>query len=404
MSTFSDLGLSKNRPRSRRKPRLQRAHTRSSAGNPPLFSIDAMSSPPPRREQGKTAAFSLPALDMLEKAKRPKSPSMLVITPTRELAMQIAEVCSTIADKTSHRIATVVGGVAVNPQITRLAKGVDVLIATPGASIDLMNQKAVNLENVTTLILDEADRACSTWDFSSVKRIVSATPEKGKRSCFQQPWTNPSWIKSARCSTIRLGSNCRQGETADTVDQFIAEIPHALKPALLIALLKSRGDPDASSFSQGRDTAPTRHAESSSAQGFAAEAIHSDRSQNQRKRALDNFAAGVTDILVATDVLARGIDVDEVSYVVNYDIPVQAEDYVHRIGRTGRAGAQGFAVTFVSPENKSELTSIEKFIKMKIPTMSVEGFNLEEAAEEAAARATRAAARKDPNWQKQLAS
>ena len=130
--------------------------------------------------------------------------------------------------------------------------------------------------------------------------------------------------------------------------------------------------------------------------GFAAEAIHSDRSQNQRKRALDNFAAGVTDILVATDVLARGIDVDEVSYVVNYDIPVQAEDYVHRIGRTGRAGAQGFAVTFVSPENKSELTSIEKFIKMKIPTMSVEGFNLEEAAEEAAARATRAAARKDP--------
>ena len=130
--------------------------------------------------------------------------------------------------------------------------------------------------------------------------------------------------------------------------------------------------------------------------GYHAEAIHSDRSQNQRKRALDNFASGETDILVATDVLARGIDVDEVSYVVNYDVPTQAEDYVHRIGRTGRAGAEGFAITFVSPENKDELAAIEKLIKRDIPEIEIAGFNLEEAAEAAAERATRANARRDP--------
>ena len=165
-----------------------------------------------------------------------------------------------------------------------------------------------------------------------------------------------------------------KGETADTVDQFIAEIPHALKPALLIALLKSRGSRRVIVFARTRHRADAACRKLKRA-GFAAEAIHSDRSQNQRKRALDNFAAGVTDILVATDVLARGIDVDEVSYVVNYDIPVQAEDYVHRIGRTGRAGAQGFAVTFVSPENKSELTSIEKFIKKSLPLSDFPGLD-----------------------------
>ena len=395
MSTFADLGLSKT---------VLAAVESLGYSEPTPVQAQAIPLVLDRRDviaaaktgTGKTAAFSLPTLAMLEKAKRPKSPSMLVITPTRELAMQIAEVCSTIADKTSHRIATVVGGVAVNPQITRLAKGVDVLIATPGRLIDLMNQNAVNLENVTMLVLDEADRMLDMGFLPSVKRIVSATPEKRQTLLFSA--TVDKSIMDQVGSMLHdpaLVQIAAKGETADTVDQFIAEIPHALKPALLIALLKSRGSRRVIVFARTRHRADAACRKLKRA-GFAAEAIHSDRSQNQRKRALDNFAAGVTDILVATDVLARGIDVDEVSYVVNYDIPVQAEDYVHRIGRTGRAGAQGFAVTFVSPENKLELTSIEKFIKMKIPTMSVEGFNLEEAAEEAAARATRAAARKDP--------
>ena len=171
-------------------------------------------------------------------------------------------------------------------------------------------------------------------------------------------------------------------------------MPHTLKPDLLAALLKERGHKRVIVFARTRHRADAACRKLKRA-GYHAEAIHSDRSQNQRKRALDNFASGETDILVATDVLARGIDVDEVSYVVNYDVPTQAEDYVHRIGRTGRAGAEGFAITFVSPENKDELAAIEKLIKRDIPEIEIAGFNLEEAAEAAAKKEKRRAKEKE---------
>ncbi len=345
---------------------------------------------------GKTAAFSLPSLDRLQRADRKKSPTMLVITPTRELAMQIQEVCGVIAKSRGLRVANVVGGVRIEPQIDRLARGVDVLIATPGRLIDLMNQKAVDLSQVQILVLDEADRMLDMGFLPSVRRIVEATPatrqtllfsatiDKGVLSQVDAMLNDPAIVQIAA-----------KGETADTVDQYIARVPHTLKPDLLAALLKERGAKRVIVFARTRHRADAACRKLKRA-GYHAEAIHSDRSQNQRKRALDNFAAGTTDILVATDVLARGIDVDEVSYVVNYDVPVQAEDYVHRIGRTGRAGAEGFAVTFVAPENKDELTAIEKLIKRPIPEIEVSGFNLEEAAEAAAARATRANAKHDP--------
>ncbi len=345
---------------------------------------------------GKTAAFSLPSLDRLQRADRKKSPTMLVITPTRELAMQIQEVCGVIAKSRGLRVANVVGGVRIEPQIDRLARGVDVLIATPGRLIDLMNQKAVDLSQVQILVLDEADRMLDMGFLPSVRRIVEATPatrqtllfsatiDKGVLSQVDAMLNDPAIVQIAA-----------KGETADTVDQYIARVPHTLKPDLLAALLKERGAKRVIVFARTRHRADAACRKLKRA-GYHAEAIHSDRSQNQRKRALDNFAAGTTDILVATDVLARGIDVDEVSYVVNYDVPVQAEDYVHRIGRTGRAGAEGFAVTFVAPENKDELAAIEKLIKRPIPEIEVSGFNLEEAAEAAAARATRANAKHDP--------
>ncbi len=345
---------------------------------------------------GKTAAFSLPSLDRLQRADRKKAPAMLVITPTRELAMQIQEVCGVIAKSRGLRVANVVGGVKIEPQIDRLARGVDVLIATPGRLIDLMNQKAVDLSQVQILVLDEADRMLDMGFLPSVRRIVEATPatrqtllfsatiDKGVLSQVDAMLNDPAIVQIAA-----------KGETADTVDQYIARVPHTLKPDLLAALLKERGAKRVIVFARTRHRADAACRKLKRA-GYHAEAIHSDRSQNQRKRALDNFAAGTTDILVATDVLARGIDVDEVSYVVNYDVPVQAEDYVHRIGRTGRAGAEGFAVTFVAPENKPELAAIEKLIKRPIPEIEVPGFNLEEAAEAAAARATRANAKHDP--------
>ena len=332
---------------------------------------------------GKTAAFSLPSLDVLARAERKKAPAMLVITPTRELAMQIQEVCQTIARTRGL-------------QIDRLARGVDVLIATPGRLIDLMNQKAVDLSQVQVLVLDEADRMLDMGFLPSVRRIVEATPKSRQTLLFSATIDKGVLDQvDAMLDDPAIVQIAAKGETADTVEQYIAHVPHTLKPDLLAALLKERGHKRVIVFARTRHRADAACRKLKRA-GYHAEAIHSDRSQNQRKRALDNFASGETDILVATDVLARGIDVDEVSYVVNYDVPTQAEDYVHRIGRTGRAGAEGFAITFVSPENKDELAAIEKLIKRDIPEIEIAGFNLEEAAEAAAERATRANARRDP--------
>ena len=345
---------------------------------------------------GKTAAFSLPSLDILARAERKKAPAMLVITPTRELAMQIQEVCQTIARTRGLRVANVVGGVKIEPQIDRLARGVDVLIATPGRLIDLMNQKAVDLSQVQVLVLDEADRMLDMGFLPSVRRIVEATPKSRQTLLFSATIDKGVLDQvDAMLNDPAIVQIAAKGETADTVEQYIAHVPHTLKPDLLAALLKERGHKRVIVFARTRHRADAACRKLKRA-GYHAEAIHSDRSQNQRKRALDNFASGETDILVATDVLARGIDVDEVSYVVNYDVPTQAEDYVHRIGRTGRAGAEGFAITFVSPENKDELAAIEKLIKRDIPEIEIAGFNLEEAAEAAAERATRANARRDP--------
>lgn len=345
---------------------------------------------------GKTAAFSLPSLDRLGKAQRKKSPAMLVITPTRELAMQIQEVCQTIARTRGLRVATVVGGVKIDPQIDRLARGVDVLIATPGRLIDLMNQKAVDLSEVQILVLDEADRMLDMGFLPSVRRIVEATPATRQTLLFSATIDNSVLGQvDTMLNDPAIVQIAAKGETADTVEQYLVHVPHALKPDLLSALLKERGHQRVIVFARTRHRADAACRKLKRA-GYHAEAIHSDRSQNQRKRALDNFASGETDILVATDVLARGIDVDEVAYVVNYDVPTQAEDYVHRIGRTGRAGAEGFAVTFACPENKDELAAIEKLIKRSIPEIEVAGFNLEESAAKAAERATRANAKRDP--------
>ena len=186
-----------------------------------------------------------------------------------------------------------------------------------------------------------------------------------------------------------------KGETADTVEQYIVHVAQTLKPALLKAVLAEKGSDRVIVFARTRSRADSTCRRLKRA-GYTAEAIHSDRSQAQRRRALDNFAAGKTGVLVATDVLARGIDVEEVDYVVNYDLPTQPEDYVHRIGRTGRAGAAGFAVSFVSPETADALRDIEKLIKRPIPEMEVPSFDAEQAAEEAAGKAARADARRDP--------
>ena len=346
---------------------------------------------------GKTAAFSLPSMDKLGHAKGERGPLMLVVTPTRELAAQIAEVCEAVAKSTHHRVLSVVGGVSYNPQISALKRGTDVLIATPGRLIDLMEQKAAHLDRVEVLVLDEADRMLDMGFLPSVKKIVAATPKTRQTLLFSA--TIDRSIEGVAGTFLRdpeVVEIAHKGETADTIDQCIVRVPQVLKADLLRATIAAWGHERVIVFARTRSRADATCRRLKRA-GYSVEAIHSSRTQNQRRRALENFAAGTTDILVATDVLARGIDVDEVNYVVNYDLPTQAEDYVHRIGRTGRAGAKGRAISFVTPETQEALADIEKFTKREIPEVRIEGFDEEACAVAAAERATKAAAKRDPD-------
>lgn len=323
---------------------------------------------------GKTAAFSLPTMDKLGHAKGNKGPLMLVVTPTRELAEQIGEVCGIIAMNTHHRILTVVGGVSYNPQIQALNRGVDVLIATPGRLVDLMDQGAAHLSSVEVLVLDEADRMLDMGFWPAMRKIIGATPQNRQTLLFSA--TIDRTIMSTAGKLLHdpaMVEIAHKGETADTVEQYVMHVQQAVKPELLKGLMKERGHRRVIVFCRTRSRADATCRRLKKV-GYSVEAIHSSRSQNQRRRALENFANGTTDVLVATDVLARGIDVEEVEYVVNYDLPTQPEDYVHRIGRTGRAGEEGFAISFVTRETMKTLKEIEKLIGKDIPFTTIEGY------------------------------
>ena len=345
---------------------------------------------------GKTGAFALPTLDRLPHCKQGEGPLLLIITPTRELAAQIGEVCKTVAQCTHHRVVTVVGGVAYQPQIDALAKKTDVLIATPGRLIDLIDQQAVKLSNVRALVLDEADRMLDMGFLPSVKKIVAKTPATRQTLLF-----SATIDKSVTKNTSSLLNDpvtveiARKGEVADTIDQYLVRTPQLVKPALIKAVLEERGANRVIVFCRTRSRADSCCRRLKRA-GFNAAAIHSDRSQNQRRRALEGFATGDINIICATDVLARGIDVEAVDYVVNYDLPATPEDYVHRIGRTGRAGIAGFSISFATPDDAQALRDIEKLTKTRIPEIEVVGFNFEEAEAEAQSRQQAFQAKKDP--------
>lgn len=334
---------------------------------------------------GKTAAFSLPCMDLFAPGGKGCAPYMLVVTPTRELAQQIAEVCTSVSKFTKHRILSVVGGVSQNPQVKKLKSGVDVLIATPGRLIDLHNQRFVNLNNVGLFVLDEADRMLDMGFSPDIHRIAGFLPSQHQTMLF-----SATIDEAVERSIGKLLSNpmrvevARRGEVADTVKQSMIRIPQALKQAMLIALLNEKGASRVIVFARTRGRADSCAKRLNKA-GFRAAAIHSDRSQAKRQKALADFESGKIDVIVGTDVLARGIDVDDVSYVVNFDLPDQSEDYIHRIGRTGRAGKGGEAISFVTPENKKMLKEILRLTKQKdIPEIDANSFDLEEAKEQAA--------------------
>lgn len=316
---------------------------------------------------GKTAAFVLPAMSRLTHVARHHGPAMLVVTPTRELAQQIADVCTTVEAYTHHRSVTIVGGVGYEPQKQALRRGCDILVATPGRLVDLIEQGEAHLDEVEVLVLDEADRMLDMGFLPQMRKIVSETPSTRQTLLFSAT-LDENAIGGIRDlvhdpATVEIA---HKGTVAETIDQYVLPVSLDEKNGLLTKVLKSEGTDRVIVFTRTKHRADACCRRLRRA-GIACAPIHGDRSQNQRERALRDFRDGKVDILVATDVLARGIDVSDVRYVVNFDVPEDPEDYIHRIGRTGRAGETGWALTFVTVNDAEDLFDIERLMGQVVP-------------------------------------
>ncbi len=331
---------------------------------------------------GKTAAFALPLLHRLSKAsghedaRVPKRATRaLILAPTRELANQIYACIKTYSRHMGLRSAVVYGGVSIRGQITTMARGVDVLVATPGRLLDLMNQNHVRLDFVETYILDEADRMLDLGFAPDVRRITKALPEKRQTAMFSATMANtvrglaesllkdPVMVEVAPVST-----------TVERIDQSVMFVQKAKKRALLGSLLKGDAIGRVLIFTRTKHGADAvaRHLEKD---GVQVGVIHGNKSQNHRERTIKGFSSGRMRALVATDIAARGIDVDGVTHVINFDLPNEPDSYVHRIGRTGRAGAIGAAISFCDIEEKAYLKDIEKTIRQSVPVFADHAFH-----------------------------
>lgn len=333
---------------------------------------------------GKTAAFLLPTMNNLPHVPRSRArgrvaaqgPLMLVVTPTRELAQQIEEVCRAIARRTGHTSVTVLGGVSYNPQRDKLKRGCDILIATPGRLQDLIDQGACSLDQVQVLVLDEADRMLDMGFLPAVRRIVSYTRDDRQTLLFSATLdeqavgsitdlvTDPARVEIAPVTS-----------TADTVEQYVLPVSLESKNALLADVLKREGSNRVIVFCRTKHRADACSRRLARA-GITCAAIHGDRSQAQRERALKAFRSGECDVLVATDVLARGIDISDVRYVVNFDVPEDPVDYIHRIGRTGRAGEEGWSLTFVTVDDVDGFYDIEALMGKTAEIFDADGLEL----------------------------
>ena len=328
---------------------------------------------------GKTAAFTLPILTKLAAQQAAAGPNrrtrVLVIAPTRELVLQIEENVRVYAKHLHLTVATVFGGVGENPQIRALRANTDIIIACPGRLLDLVGRRNGDFSGLQFLVLDEADRMLDMGFLPSIRQIVQQLPKKRQTLMFSATLSRE--IESLTHEfqhapkTIQIG---RRSNPAETVTQLVYEVPKHLKGSLLLHLLQDQQMNMVLVFSRMKHSAD-RLARSLESKGIKTAALHSNRSQNQRLKALKDFKSGAVRVLVATDIAARGIDVDGISHVVNYDFPMHVEDYVHRIGRTGRANAIGDAISFVTPEDHGELRALERFIGRGIVRKRAEGFN-----------------------------
>jgi ATP-dependent RNA helicase RhlE len=327
---------------------------------------------------GKTAAFTLPMLTRLASVigdGRQRGTRALVLAPTRELALQIQENVNIYGKHLPLRTACVFGGVGERPQIDALRAGTHLIIACPGRLMDLMQRRYADFSALQYLVLDEADRMLDMGFLPSIRQIVRSLPQKRQTLLFSATLSREIETLTHEFQhhpkLIQIG---RRSNPAETVAQFVYEVPKSLKPALLTHLLKDPAMNMVLVFSRMKHAAD-RVARNLEQHGIKTATLHSNRSQSQRLRALKDFKSGAVRVLVATDIAARGIDVDGISHVVNYDFPMHAEDYVHRIGRTGRAHAVGDAISFVTHEDQGELRALERFIGRGIVRKKAEGFN-----------------------------
>lgn len=326
---------------------------------------------------GKTAAFSLPILQNLSKNKltvKSNHTRALVLTPTRELAAQVAQNIEVYGTKLDLKYNLVFGGVKINPQMMKLRRGTDILIATPGRLLDLYQQNAIKFSQVEVLVLDEADRMLDMGFIKDVKRILALLPKQRQNLLFSATF-------SPEIRTLARGlmndpievSVSPLNTTVERISQFVHPVDKARKTELLIHLIKSENWFQVLVFTRTKHGA-NRLTKVLNKKGITAAAIHGNKSQNVRTKALADFKSEAIQVLVATDIAARGIDISQLPFVVNFDLPHVPEDYVHRIGRTGRAGKSGKAMSLVCAEELKQLQSIERLIKLSIERHTIEGF------------------------------
>jgi len=325
---------------------------------------------------GKTAGFTLPILELLSKGRSAQrnQARVLILTPTRELAAQVGESVATYGKYLPLRSAVVFGGVKINPQMLKLRSGVDVLVATPGRLLDLYNQNAVKFSQLEILVLDEADRMLDMGFINDIRKILRILPTKRQNLLFSATFSEEirNLAKGLVNNPEEISVSPRNA-TAPTVEQWICPVDKSKKPALLAHLITQNNWQQVLVFTRTKHGANklTQYLES---KGISAAAIHGNKSQGARTKALAEFKSGLMRVLVATDIAARGLDIDQLPQVVNIDLPNVSESYVHRIGRTGRAGASGQAISLVSADEFQELSDIERLIKHLLPRKIIDGF------------------------------
>jgi ATP-dependent RNA helicase RhlE len=322
---------------------------------------------------GKTAAFVLPILNRLLSGRKGTARS-LIVTPTRELAEQIHEVIRILAAGTGLRSATIYGGVSPAPQVKALRDGTEILVACPGRLLDLMNQRVARLDHIEVLVLDEADRMFDMGFLPDIRKIVKAVPAQRQTMLFSA--TFPPEVEQLAAQTLKEPQKIAMGlvRPAHTVAHALYPVPAHLKTALLLALLKQTETDSVLIFTRTKFRAQ-KLSEQIQRAGFKVTSLHSNRTQGQRQSALKGFRTGHHQIMVATDIAARGLDVESISHVINYDMPDTADAYIHRIGRTGRAERAGDAFTLVTPDDNDMIRTLERIMGSPLERINLPDFD-----------------------------